>query len=185
MQRQPGIPPSPSSSSSRSRRVAAGIPSGLAGAPQRCASVPARRLLSAAADGRGAQGVLKDGASHRVPPWNPGIRFRGTESLESFHVIDQEMPPDSRLSVRLGSSAWGDRTIHPRLLQKLPCLSETITTTPPTHVGKSQEAVAGSGKQRLENAQRRFSAPHHALRDTQVPAGIAAGPTYQGRVVGV
>jgi len=39
-----------------------------------------------------------------LPPWSAapqGIRFRGTESISSVHLIDQDLPADSRLSQRL------------------------------------------------------------------------------------
>uniref|UniRef100_A0A7S1WAZ9 Uncharacterized protein n=1 Tax=Alexandrium catenella TaxID=2925 RepID=A0A7S1WAZ9_ALECA len=145
MQRQLGSPSS--SFSSHSKAVAAGIPSGLAGARQRCASAPTRHVLSAA-DGRDVRSCLKDRGPNRVAPWNPGIRFRGTDSLASFHIIDQDMPPDARLSMRLNSSAWGDQTIHPRLLQKLPRLSETIDVAPATSAGRAQRPAAAGTKHR-------------------------------------
>mmetsp|Transcript_54335 Transcript_54335/g.168554 ORF Transcript_54335/g.168554 Transcript_54335/m.168554 type:complete len:168 (-) Transcript_54335:278-781(-) len=161
------------SSSSSSRAGAAGIPSGLASAPQRCSSVPTRQ-----ANGRDFRGCLKDRGKNKVAPWNPGIRFRGSESLESFHVIDQDMPPDARLSMRLTSTIFGDQTIHPRLLQKLPRLQEATTVYGAAPTGRAQQAFASGGRPR-------FSAPHSSSRDAQMAAVSANGPTHRERGNGI
>lgn len=51
-------------------------------------------------------------------PWqaatcaSPGIRFKGTESLVSCHVINQDMPADVRLSQRLNTTMLAETTLR-------------------------------------------------------------------------
>lgn len=74
-----------------------------------------------------------DAQQQLQPPWyveppapHPAVKFRGTESLASFHFIDQDMPPDARLSHRFGSTkaTTMEKTINPALFNKLPPVSE-------------------------------------------------------------
>merc|ERR1740121_258913 len=60
------------------------------------------------------------------PPWRseasqpPAIRFRGADSLESFHIINQELSPDMRLSRYMSSTTLTDKSVQPRPRRKLP-----------------------------------------------------------------
>eukprot|EP00930_Biecheleria_cincta_P045294 TRINITY_DN31226_c0_g1_i1.p1 TRINITY_DN31226_c0_g1~~TRINITY_DN31226_c0_g1_i1.p1 ORF type:complete len:227 (+),score=28.40 TRINITY_DN31226_c0_g1_i1:113-793(+) len=55
----------------------------------------------------------------------PAVQFRGTDSLASMHLIDQDMAADSRLSQRLGLT---ESTMHPRgALQKLTAVDEAAS----------------------------------------------------------
>lgn len=75
-------------------------------------------------DGRG-------GSSSWAKSAPPGVRFRGTRSLASFHIINQELPPDMRMSQYLGTSFLGDMTLHPRMLEKLPPVDDRTAATEP------------------------------------------------------
>mmetsp|Transcript_126729 Transcript_126729/g.270311 ORF Transcript_126729/g.270311 Transcript_126729/m.270311 type:complete len:235 (+) Transcript_126729:63-767(+) len=120
-------------------------------------------------------------------PWqaetcsSPGVHFRGTESLASMHLIDQEMPADVRLSQRLGTMAsLGDQTIHPRVFKSLPPVSEMINTT-------STIASHASGTRSLSHSRGQPSHGASALptvqEDAQHASLAASGRAAPGRPV--
>lgn len=105
------------------------------------AAMAARASSPGAAGGGGGRGglrgILRRESRAPPPPWQEEpsplcVRFRGTGSLASFHIIDQEEPPLARLSKRLGGSTLGQTTLgsttgtlaevtmHPGMFSKLP-----------------------------------------------------------------
>jgi len=74
---------------------------------------------------------------HRLAPWQAatvggsGVRFRGTNSIQSVHRINQEMPADARLSQRVGCGSFGgtsfsEKTLHPSMLNKIMSVDEVL-----------------------------------------------------------
>mmetsp|Transcript_72326 Transcript_72326/g.182416 ORF Transcript_72326/g.182416 Transcript_72326/m.182416 type:complete len:193 (-) Transcript_72326:101-679(-) len=129
-------PRSASACSPARAAAAAGMPSGKAAV--------GKQRRSALTSGDQVRSCLRQDVQTLTAPWKSStapaaplaVRFRGTDSLASFHIIDQEMPPEARLSQRPGAGAWGEVTIHPRMLQKLPsvdkALGQTLSSTAST-----------------------------------------------------
>lgn len=72
------------------------------------------------------------------------VQFRGTESLASMHFIDQDMPPDARLSQMMGTASGMDKTIHPRMMGKLPHLDDEASSTHATWGSITRDTLAST-----------------------------------------
>eukprot|EP00933_Yihiella_yeosuensis_P034908 TRINITY_DN28401_c1_g2_i1.p1 TRINITY_DN28401_c1_g2~~TRINITY_DN28401_c1_g2_i1.p1 ORF type:complete len:245 (-),score=36.95 TRINITY_DN28401_c1_g2_i1:230-964(-) len=190
----------PGGSPSPSRQVAAGARSGAASPPVYASpNRPPRppppwathgETLRAAVDSHHA--VARTSLFSEPPDMRGGrqhVQFRGTESLASLHLIDQDLPPGARLSQRmstLGSTGFGERTMLPKTVHRLPPVEEarerssvpTLSATAQKGSSMLRASSLGRSEQRRksEDHGRQSSAPTRSRpSSTGAPALVAAG----------
>eukprot|EP00931_Biecheleriopsis_adriatica_P119662 TRINITY_DN94881_c0_g1_i1.p1 TRINITY_DN94881_c0_g1~~TRINITY_DN94881_c0_g1_i1.p1 ORF type:complete len:273 (-),score=30.41 TRINITY_DN94881_c0_g1_i1:11-829(-) len=122
------------------------------------------------------------------------VQFRGTESLASLHLIDQDMAADARLSRRMNSTAtttiYADRTMSMRTSQRLPPVEEDRFNTTAASMNSMQSSGAylrSSSAGRSETAklpQASFEdhgrATHSTGRPRPASSGSAGVPPARG-----
>lgn len=175
---QPG--PAAAAAGSPVRSGAAGVPSGAAAAGRLFRQPSPGGLRGAGTSDEVRSCLRQEAQTSKAPsqssaaPWQTlgplGVRFKGTESLASFHVIDQELPPEARLSQRLG--AWGEVTIHPRMLGKMPSVNKAASQT----LGSTASSWGGGGVERWNT---------RPPSSSRAPAAAASGGEGRGGLLAV